>query len=139
MTNIWIGLAAGLVATLVLSALMLMKDAIALMPQMDMIGMISGMMKMSRPMGWLVHFIVGTAVYGLAYAFVFAPLWPGGILAERHGLGRRWLADREPRHDAHGGQGLFGMKMGAMVPVMGLVMHVFFGTVLGWVYGLLIG
>jgi hypothetical protein len=73
MTDIWVGMAAGLAATVILSALMLMKDAMKLMPQMDMIGMISGMMKTSRMMGWLVHLVVGAVVYGLTYAFVFAP------------------------------------------------------------------
>jgi hypothetical protein len=36
-------------------------------------------------------------------------------------------------------KGLFGIKMGAMAPMMSLVMHIFFGAVLGWLYGLLIG
>jgi hypothetical protein len=139
MTNIWIGMAAGFAATLLLSAMMLMKDAMKFMPQMDMIGMISGMMKMSRAMGWLIHFIVGTALYGFAYAFLFAPLWPGAYWLSGMALGVvGWLLASlamMPMAD----KGFFGMKMGAIAPMMSLVMHVFFGAVLGWVYGLLIG
>lgn len=36
------------------------------------------------------------------------------------------------------GAGLFGMKMGLMAPMMTLVLHLIFGTVLGWCYGRLI-
>lgn len=33
------------------------------------------------------------------------------------------------------GAGLFGMSLGAMAPVVTLVLHLIFGAVLGWYYG----
>ncbi|HEV7268006.1 MAG TPA: DUF6789 family protein [Falsiroseomonas sp.] len=138
MTNIWIGMIAGLAATAVLSALMLMKQAINLMPQLDMIGMISGMMRTSRAVGWLVHFMVGAVVYGGAFAWL-APSLPGdawwfkGVVLGAIG----WLIAMLAMMPM-AGHGLFGIRLGGMVPVMSLVMHLLFGAVLGWIYGLLI-
>jgi hypothetical protein len=139
MTNIWIGMAAGFAATIVLSALMLMKQVMNFMPEMDMIGMISGTMNVSRAMGWLVHFIVGTVLYGGAYAWIFAPWWPDAYWLSGAALGvLGWLIASLAMMPM-AGKGVFGVKMGTMVPVMSLIMHVFFGAVLGWIYGLLIG
>jgi hypothetical protein len=96
-------------------------------------------MKTSRMMGWLVHLVVGAVVYGLTYAFVFAPLWPGAYWLSGMALGVvGWMIASlamMPMAD----KGLFGIKMGGMAPMMSLVMHIFFGAVLGWLYGLLIG
>jgi hypothetical protein len=36
------------------------------------------------------------------------------------------------------GVGIFGMAMGLMAPMMTLVLHLIFGTVLGWTYGKLL-
>lgn len=44
MSDIWKGLLAGLAATLVLSALMVMKTMMGVMPELDLPGMIAGMM-----------------------------------------------------------------------------------------------
>ncbi len=35
------------------------------------------------------------------------------------------------------GAGFFGLKMGLMAPVMTLLLHLIYGVVLGYVYGLL--
>lgn len=117
---------------------MLMKQAMNVMPQMDMIGMISGMMKLSRAMGWVVHFIVGTVLYGGAYAWVFVRIWPDIHWLNGVALGIfGWLLASValmPMAD----KGLFGVKMGGMAPVMSFVMHVLFGALLGWIYGMLI-
>jgi hypothetical protein len=139
MTSIWIGMVAGLLATVVLSAFMLMKQAMNVMPQMDMIGMISGMMNTSRAMGWVVHFIVGTVLYGGVYGWLFAPLWPQGFWLSGAAIGVvGWLiASLAMMPMAE--KGIFGIRMGTMVPVMSLMMHVIFGALLGWIYGLWAG
>lgn len=71
------GLIAGFLATLVLSALMLMKSWIGLMQQLDVIGMLSGMLGASVAIGCIVHFVVGTVFYGVAFALLERSL-PGG-------------------------------------------------------------
>lgn len=137
MTSFWAGIIAGFVATVALSVMMAMKQQMKIMPQMDMIGMIGGMMGGSRTMGWLVHFIVGSIIYGLAYAWVFAPLWPGAYWLSGLVLGAvGWLiAGLTMMPMAH--NGLFGVKLGAPVPWASLMMHLIFGVVLGAIYGVL--
>ncbi len=76
MTNIPKGMAAGFAATLVLSALMLMKSAMGLMPQLDVIGVMSTMMGSSAAMAWLVHFLIGTVLWGALFAWLH-PHLPG--------------------------------------------------------------
>ncbi len=138
MTNIWIGMVAGFAATVVLSALMLMKQAVRFMPELDMIGMISGMMHTSRAVGWLVHFTVGTVLYGIAFAWLAPVLWGDAYWLRGVVLGIvGWLIAMLALMPM-AGKGIFGMKIGAMAPVMSLVAHALFGGVLGWVYGALL-
>jgi hypothetical protein len=65
--------------------------------------------------------------------------WPCGIAGcER--LRARILSSAIPLRirTRQVGAGLFGMNMGIMAPIMTLVLHLIFGAVLGWVYGLLV-
>lgn len=64
------GLIAGFAETVILSALMLMKRATGLMPQVDVTGMLAGMLRAGAAVAWLVHFLVGTAGYGIAIALL---------------------------------------------------------------------
>ena len=141
MRNYGKGLLAGLAATIVLSALMVMKAMMGIMPALDLPRMIAGMMGAPDAplLGWIVHFMIGVVGYGIAIA-VFANSAAGlgnvtrGIAIAVVG----WLVMMVMLMPM-AGAGFFGMKMGIMAPVMTLVLHVIFGTVLGWVYGRLIG
>ena len=131
------GLMAGLAATIVLSALMVMKSMMGLMPQLDIAKMIAGMMgSPDSPMiGWIVHFMIGIVVYGVAIAVLGEHL-PGDS-AVAHGIGLGvigWLIMMVVMMPM-AGAGIFGMAMGIMAPVMTLILHLIFGAVLGWVYG----
>lgn len=135
MEPFWAGLVAGFVATLILSMMQLMKARMNLMPQLDMIGMISGMMGSSRSMGWVVHFMVGTVVYGLAYAYIFAGWWPDAYWLSGAALGVvGWLIAMLVMMPM-AGKGFFATELGAMAPVMTFMMHVVFGAILGFIYG----
>jgi len=57
MNNIAKGILAGLAATVVLSLMMLVKAAMGLMPALDPVGMIAGMMGVSMALAWGVHFM----------------------------------------------------------------------------------
>lgn len=72
MKNFPKAMVAGLVATIVLSLLFVMKDAMGIMPQLDLPKMIAGMMGMpDAPMaGWAVHFFIGVVVYGATLALL---------------------------------------------------------------------
>ncbi|MEO7937554.1 MAG: DUF6789 family protein [Burkholderiaceae bacterium] len=134
------GFLAGLVATIVLSALMVMKAMMGLMPALDLPQMLAAMMgSPTTPMvGWVVHFLIGIVAYGIAIALLDARLpgssstWHGVLLAVAG-----WLVMVVVLMPM-AGAGRFGMTMGPMAPVMTLVLHLIFGAVLGWTYGRLV-
>jgi uncharacterized membrane protein YagU involved in acid resistance len=133
------GIASGLVATVVLSAAMLMKHSMGLMPQLDPIGMITAMAGMSSPAaGWIGHFVIGTIFWGIGFAIVSpylpGPYWLRGTIFAL----AAWLMMMIVMMPM-AGDGLFGLGLGMMAPVATLLLHVLFGLVLGGVYGLLAG
>jgi hypothetical protein len=134
------GMVAGLAATVVLSALMVMKAMIGLMPQLDLPKMIVGLMgQPDNPMlGWIGHFMIGIVGYGIAIA-LFGAKEPGQSNVARGmfiAIGG-WLVMMVVMMPM-AGAGLFGMNMGIMAPVMTLVLHLIFGAVLGGVFGAMV-
>ena len=137
MINIVRGFAAGFAATVVLSILMLMKSAMGLMPELDVIAMLGGMMGTSPAMGWLGHFMIGTIAWGGLFGLIEPNLpgesyWLKGIVL---GVGAWLLMMIAVMPMA--GAGLFGLGLGMAAPVMTLMLHIVFGAVLGGVYGAL--
>ncbi len=132
-------LVAGFVATLVLSALMIMKGMMGIMPELDVIAMLG---KMSQDMmgfggpavAWLLHFMIGTVLWGLLFAALYSALPGSGPVAKGITLGvLAWLLMMiGPMPMA--GAGFFGMKLGLMAPMMTLVLHIIYGAVLGFVF-----
>ena len=137
MSKIRNGLLAGLAATMVLSALMVMKAIMGVMPELDLPKMIAGMMGSpdSPMLGWAVHFMIGVVGYGLAMAFLNERL-PGNS-PTTHGvvIGFVGWFLMMVMVMPMAGAGMFGMNMGLMAPMMTLVLHLVFGAVLGWTYG----
>jgi len=133
------GIVAGFVATVVLSAMMLMKQSMGLMPELDPIGMISAMAGASSPVvGWISHFVIGSVGWGVGFAIVSpylpGPYWlRGAIFAV--GAWLMMMIVMMPM----AGAGLFGLGLSMMAPVAALVLHIVFGLVLGGIYGLLGG
>ena len=137
------GLAAGFIATVVLSMMMVAKAQMGLMPDLNVIAMLSRMAhaKMSLPAspvtGWVLHFMIGTVAWGLAFATLFHRIpgtkaWQKGIL---FAIGAWVLMMVGPMPMA--GAGLFGSHLGMAAPVMTLMLHILFGAVLGASYALL--
>lgn len=129
MNKILCGILAGLAATIVLSMLMLIKNMMGLMPDVDIINMLAQQMGAGVLMGWIAHFVIGVLGYGVAYAIIFSDLPFGshllhGILTGMAG----WLMMMVA--------GMFGMSIagGMLVPVATLMLHIVFGAVLGAVY-----
>ena len=130
MSHLGKGMIAGFVATVILSALMLMKNIAS---------MLGGMMGGSPAMGWAGHFVIGTVIWGALFALVEPQLpgsspWLKGVV---FGMGAWVLMMLMVMPMA--GAGLFGMKMGVMAPMMTAVLHAIFGAVLGSTYGALLG
>ena len=134
------GFLAAAAATAVLSALMIMKSMMGLMPALDLPKMIAGMMGApDKPIvGWAVHLMIGVVGYGLVMALTDGRL-PGrsrvfhGVLIGFVG----WLVMMVMLMPM-AGAGLFGMAMGMMAPLMTLMLHLVFGAALGWTYARLL-
>ncbi len=126
------GIVAGTVATVVLSLMMVLKGMMGVMPKLDIISMLAGMMGASAIVGWIMHFMVG-AGYGLAFSQINS-LLPGNFVVKGIIIGiLGWLVMMLMLMPMMGA-GMFAMNMGMMAPVMTLLLHIIFGAVLGAVY-----
>lgn len=139
MGHIGKGMVAGFLATVVLSILMVMKGTMGLMPQLDVIGMIAGMTGMSAAVAWGAHFLLGTVIWGGLFAWVNHAIpgesqWLRGIVFGS----AAWLAMMVLIMPL-AGQGVFGLRLGIMGPVMTLILHLIYGAVLGVTYGGMLG
>jgi hypothetical protein len=132
--DVWLGMLAGFVATAILSMMMLMKKAMGIMPELDMIGMMSDVTGTSRTVAWIIHFLVGIVIYGvliavLAGVFPFDK-WITGIIAGAIG----WMVASLTFMPA-AGKGVFALKIGVSALVMSMMIHIMFGAMLGLIYG----
>ncbi|EFI52756.1 DUF6789 family protein [Afipia sp. 1NLS2] len=136
-TGNWMkGLGAGFVATVVLSALMVMKAMMGVMPELNPIKMIADMLGAPPAVGWAMHFMIGTVLWGTLVAWLNPHLpgeshWLKGIVFAV-GAWFVMMAAMMPM----AGAGLFGSHLGMMAPIMTLMLHVVFGFVLGAIYAL---
>jgi hypothetical protein len=134
-THVGTGIGAAFIATIVLSLIMVMKQAMGVMPQLNPIGMITQMIGAPTPLvGWIMHFVIGTLLWGILYAWIAPHLtgahWYRGALFATGA----WLIMMIVMMPM-AGAGLFGLKIGMMAPVATLVLHWIYGAVLGAVYG----
>ncbi len=159
-------LIAGLVGTLVMSMMMKMAGAAGMtdMPPMELVtgAMVSGDEQQAKRIGFVVHWLMmGTVLFGLAYAAVFSLLdsaaWVLGLgVGVAHGaaVGLVFMPMMPAMHPrmsptavgassvtVEGGEvhlsspGIFGKEWGAMTPVGLLMGHAVYGVVVALVYG----
>ena len=134
MTNIGRGIGAGLAATAVLSMIMAAKAMMGLMPELDVIGMLSSMMNTAPAMGWVMHFMIGMLAWGLGFV-VFHRFLPGSSdITKGISFGVAAWVMMMVAIMPMAGAGLFGLKMGPVAPMMTLMLHVIYGAVLGYAY-----
>lgn len=134
MSNIKAGLVAGFSATVVLSAMMVGKSMMGVMPELDVIHMLGAMMGVSALFGWIVHFMIGTLAWGGGFAVLYGAIPGSGAVQKGILFGvAAWLGMMVMVMPM-AGAGFFGMAMGIMAPMMTLVLHIVFGAVLGAVY-----
>ncbi len=134
MNKIVAGAIAGFAATVVLSVMMVAKGMMGIMPELDVISMLSAMMGAPAVMGWMGHFMIGTLAWGIGFALLFDMIPGSSAVAKGVVFGiAAWLGMMVMVMPM-AGAGLFGMAMGIMAPMMTLVLHVIFGAVLGAVY-----
>ena len=138
MNKITAALVAGFAATVVLSILMIAKTMMGVMPELDVIAMLGAMMGVSTAMGWFGHFVIGTVIWGGAFALLYDMI-PGGTAVVKgivFGIAA-WLGMMILVMPM-AGAGLFGMSFGLMAPIMTLVLHIIYGVVLGLVFDRLV-
>ena len=134
MTNAGRGIVAGLAATAVLSMIMVAKGMMGLMPELDVIAMLSSMMSTAPVVGWIMHFMIGMLAWGLGFV-AFNRFLPGrSDVAKGISFGVIAWAMMKFAIMPMAGAGLFGLKMGMAAPVMTLMLHVIYGGVLGFAY-----
>lgn len=134
MSDVKAGLVAGLSATVVLSVLLAGKSMMDVMPKLDVIRLLSGMMGMPLIFGWLALVMISTLAWGAGFAILNDTI-PGSGAAQRgilFGIAA-WLGMMLVVMPM-AGAGLFGMAFGIIAPVMTLVLHVVFGAVLRAVF-----
>lgn len=132
--DIFAGFAAGLVATVILSVVMLGKKAIGIVPEISTVGMLGSVTGEPRTVDWLIHFLIGTIFYGFIMAAVAAALpwayWLDGLLI---GVGGWTLAGVTLMPAA--GKGYFGADIGPSALAVSAMMHLVLGLSLGFLYG----
>jgi len=131
--NIKAGIISGFVATAVLSVVMIAKAKMGVMPELNAIKMLAGMMGSPLVMGWVAHVMIGTLVWGILFSAVVNKL-PGGIISSALIFSIiAWLLMMVgPMPMA--GAGLFGLNLGIMAPIATLMLHLIWGVVLGLTY-----
>lgn len=140
-TNIGKGMLAGFIATVALSAMMVLKGVMGVMPDLNAIKMLTGMAHgfMGTPVvpivGWVLHFVIGSIVWGILFAVLIKHI-PGNSPTVK-GLvfgTAAWLLMMVMIMPT-AGAGLFGLHLGMGAPVATLMLHWVFGAVLGAMYG----
>ncbi len=128
--NIKAGVISGFIATVILSILMIVKAKMGIMPELNAIKMLAGMMHAPLIMGWVAHFMIGTVLWGVLFALLVNKL-PGSIMTSAiiFSIGAWFLMMIGPMPMA--GAGLFGLHMGMMAPMATLILHIIWGIVLG--------
>ncbi len=127
---------AGFIATVILSALMIAKMLMGLMPELNAIRMLTAMAHgmLGTPatpiVGWLLHFFIGSVLWGGLFALIGHRL-PGGPIARGAVFGTLAWVLMMVLVMPMAGAGLFGLHLGLMAPVMTLVLHLIYGAVLG--------
>jgi len=137
--NTWTaGIVAGLIATIVISVLMVLKGMMGL-GDFNAIEANAGLVMEyagtgGAVAGWVLHFVIGAIVWGLLYVALKDKL-PGDSGLVRglvFGVIAWVLMMVIPMPLA--GAGWFGLNIGIAAPVATLVLHIIFGAVLGATY-----
>jgi hypothetical protein len=131
MINIGKGIIAGLVASAAASGAIYLGSLAGVLPAADPVRSVSGVMLSPSGLSWVMHFAVGTFLWGPLLA-VMSPILPSpfwfkgvvfGALAWLLMLLVTWAADPTSPPQAN------------LEPIL---LHVLFGGIFGWTYGTLL-
>ena len=133
------GIVAGIIATAAAAAILAGKGLFGIMPDFDVIAMLTAVAGSTWPgLGWIVFFGGGGIVWGVVFALLDARVEAttgAGELARGLFFGfLLWLVVMLMFMPVMGA-GAFGMKFGVGAPFVCLVADLIYGLVLGAVYG----
>ena len=131
------GLAAGLVASIALAIVLVLKQVIGLMPQLDLVSILARALGFrSLAAGWAAHCVVGVLLWGSLFVWadrrMFFAHWINGLLF----ASVVWLGVMLVIMPL-AGEGVFGLRLGIVTPTLTLFLHWVYGVVLGSTYGAL--
>jgi len=140
MDNVGKGMAAGFIATAFLAALMLVKSGLNILPQFDAIQaqfqILNIYVNASEliVLGWVIHFFIGTVVWGGLFGAVNHVL-PGRSELEKGVIFSLipWLLAMVVMMPMLGAQ-VFALNLGIAAALLSLFFHLGYGAVLGWAY-----
>jgi uncharacterized membrane protein YagU involved in acid resistance len=133
--NIGRAILGGFIGTLAITFLMYVGAPMMGLPKMDIAAML-GTILGGWTMGMTMHFINGTVIFPLIYAFLLFRRLPGSpyVKGTLWGLALWVLAQLVVMPMM--GAGVFGFKAAGMMSAVGsLVGHAVYGALLGWIGG----
>jgi uncharacterized membrane protein YagU involved in acid resistance len=137
--NVGRAVAAGLIATASMTALLLIEPAVGL-PEIAIGQLLSTSLSVTTAhlsigpaMGWVAHFLIGVA-WALAYAGIVLPRLPGSPLVRGLLYGALVFLLAQALLLPLVGAGFFSRGDPSML-AGGLLGHLVYGGVLGWIYG----
>ena len=125
----------GLVGTLVMTAMMYVVAPMMGL-KMDIAQMLGSMLGNNWWAGMMMHFVNGTIIFPLIYAYLLYRWLPGGPVVKGTTWGIvLWFLAQAIVMPMMGG-GFFSMNMGGMMAVVGsLIGHLLYGSILGAIGG----
>jgi hypothetical protein len=134
--NIGKAIAGGFVGTILLTLMMRFVAPMMTGQKMDMAGKLGDMTGMGPIAGMIMHFVTGSVVFALIYAFVFFRFLPGAPWQKGVLSGFIFWLGLEIFMMPMIGGGFFSSQMGGMkVVVAALIAHLIYGVALGGIAG----
>lgn len=125
----------GLVGTLAITFLMYVGGPMMGLPRMDIAAMLGSMLG-GWGMGMTMHFLNGTVIFPVIYAFVLFAHLPGSPALKGILWGVILWVLAQIVVMPMMGAGVFGLRMGGMMSAFGSLMgHIVYGALLGWIAG----
>lgn len=129
-------IAGGLVGTILLTLMMRFVAPMMTGQKMDVARKLGDMTGMGPIAGMIMHFLVGSVIFGLIYAFVLFRFLPGAPWQKGLLSGVIFWLGLEILMMPMMGGGLFSSQMGGMkIVVAALIAHLVYGAALGLIAG----
>ena len=129
-------IAGGFVGTVLLTSMMRFVAPMMTGQKMDVAGKLGEMIGLGQIAGMIMHFLIGSLVFALIYAFLFFRFLPGAPWQKGLLSGVIFWLGLETVMMPMIGAGFFSSQMGGMkIVVAALIAHLIYGAALGGIAG----